>query len=81
LTDQPNEDFLKGYEYGWKESQEEFEERGFMIGVKSEQERIQSVLNMHIQWALESHDRIRASILADVKKDIVTFFTKESFDD
>ena len=81
MTEGASEDFFRGYDLAREETKEYFEERGISIGIKKEQERIQALLNMHIQWALEANNRTEATILSRVKKDIATFFTAEDFDD
>ena len=80
MTEEINKDFLRGYRMGHEEAKAEFLERGISMGVKQEHERIQSVLNMQIQWALEA-DRSIAPLLNRIKKEIGSFLTGESSDD
>lgn len=80
MTEEPSKDFLRGYRIGHEEAKKEFEERGISIGVKLEQERIQSLINMQIQWALESNDRTEATTLNRIKDEISSFFI-EDFED
>jgi hypothetical protein len=80
LTEEPNTDFLRGYRLGYEESKASFEEFGVGLGAKAEQDRIQGILNMQIQWALESSNRTKAAILIRLKEDISFSFT-ESPDD
>jgi len=79
LTEEVSKDFLRGYRMGHAEAKEEFLERGISMGVKQEHERIQSLLNMQIQWALEA-DRSIAPLLNRIKKEIGSFLTGESSD-
>jgi hypothetical protein len=79
LTEELSKDFLTGYRIGHEEAKQEFLEQGISMGVRLEHERIKSLLNMQIHWALET-DRSLAPLLNHIKEEITSSY-KENYDD
>jgi hypothetical protein len=62
------EKYFMGYNTGFDDGISDGNTYGFTEGAEAEQERIQTVLDMHIQWALESGKGSEVIMLNRVKE-------------
>jgi hypothetical protein len=62
------EKYFMGYNTGFNDGIMESSEPSFQEGSQAEQERIQTVLDMHIQWAMESGKGSEVIMLNRVKE-------------
>jgi hypothetical protein len=74
-------EYFRGYNTGFENAEESVSEESFTAGAEAEQERIQSVLDMHIQWALESGKGSEVVMLNRVKEMLTPIVLIEDFDD
>jgi flagellar biosynthesis/type III secretory pathway protein FliH len=75
------ESYSLGYFNATAEVYTEAYDEGYDDGLAKEQSRIQSVLDMHIQWALESGKGSEVIMLNKIKEVIVPIVIKEDVED
>jgi hypothetical protein len=75
------ESYFKGYNTGFNDGIMESSEGSFQEGAQTEQERIQTLLDMHIQWAMESGKGNEAVMLNRVKEIITPIVITNDEDD
>jgi hypothetical protein len=72
--------YFQGYNSGYENAEVVVSEEAFTDGSLAEQERIQTVLDMHIQWALESGKGSEVVMLNRVKEMITPIVITEDHD-
>jgi flagellar biosynthesis/type III secretory pathway protein FliH len=75
------EAYDRGYYEATQEIYNEAYEEGFTDGVAGEQERIQAVLNLHAQWALESGKGSEIVMINRIKDILVPIVITQDEDD
>jgi hypothetical protein len=73
--------YFRGYNTGFNDGIMESSEPSFQEGSQAEQERIQTVLDMHIQWALESGKGGEVVMLNRVKEMLTPIVITNDEDD
>jgi hypothetical protein len=75
------EHYSNGYNAGFSDYRDCYADQDYVNGVEAEQLRIQTVLDMHIQWAMESGKGSDVIMLNKIKEIIVPIVISEDEDD
>lgn len=81
IEEYASQEYDRGYYNATADIYTEAYDDGFGYGAEKERERIQSLLDMHIQWALESGKGSEVVMLNRIKEVIVPIVIKEDLDD
>ena len=76
-----NKHYANGYSAGFADYRDTYADQNFIDGSEAEQERIQTVLDMHIQWAMESGKGSEVIMLNRIKEVIVPIVITEDDED
>jgi hypothetical protein len=72
-----NRYYSNGYDAGFADYRDNYALEAFNTGAEAERERIQTILDMHIQWALESGKGTDVIMLNKIKEIIVPIVISE----